>query len=84
MKGALVFASMRDKLEKLRDCSDSSEHKHNIEFLQDLNDSIAHDRASGNYAAQEKQVLKTSMLGSIAELRESLTALETFVCKELK
>jgi len=78
---------LQDFREKLRTCwlyIDSSEHRHNLEFMDDVIHNVLCDVTCGNYSGAEKDVLRTQLLGSIYELQQSLKSITVFITKELK
>lgn len=79
------FEALKDKLVSRQRTTDSSEHKHVIEFLIDVVDSVRYDVEHGhNYVGEEREALLAQMTNTLIEFKESCKALETFITKELK
>lgn len=78
-----IFAELRQKLHQLNRCSDSSETKHLIEFMNDQVYSIESDFRGENYKETiQKDVLKEQLLGSLEEFEYAAKHLRQELTKE--
>jgi hypothetical protein len=77
-------SDIEDRLRARQRVSDSSEHKHIIDFLLDVVDQVHYDIDCGYPYTTERDVLRRQLLNTLDEFTESCAALKTLIEKELK